>query len=59
MKVSKQMIIDEISKTAFTDDTSVKISDKLRALHLLNQIIKEENKNIIESEECYEFLDDL
>ncbi len=59
MEVTREKIIDEISKTAFTDDENIKIADKLRALNLLNQIIKDDGKD--ESDDSFEpdFLEDL
>ncbi len=59
MEVTREKIIEEISKTAFTDDENVKIADKLRALHLLNQIVKDSNKGENDSSFEADFLEDL
>ncbi len=59
MEVNKELIINEISKTAFSDDEDIKLSDKLKALQLLNTIIKDSNNVSNNIEVDTNFIDDL
>lgn len=44
-KITREKIISEISKMAFCDEESnIKSADKLRALSLLNTILKDDSK---------------
>lgn len=58
--INRDKIINEISKIAFCDiDSDIKMADKIRALSLLNSIIKDEEKGTYDTITDKLFIDDL
>lgn len=59
-QITKENIILEISELAFSDeDSNIKTADKLRALSLLNTIIKDDNQKSLNETIDKFFVDDL